>query len=47
MDCVAWGKLVLNVLIAGAVGYQAGDWAGAITAVAAIVAGLFQKQPHK
>ena len=47
MDCVAWGKLALNVFIAGAVGYQTGDVGGAITAVAAVLAGLFQKQPHK
>ena len=47
MDAVVWGKLVLNVLIAGAVGYQAGGVGGAITAVAAVLAGLFQPQPHK
>ena len=47
MDWVAWRTLFTNVLIAFGIGYQTSDWAGAITAVAAIVAGLFQPQPHK
>ena len=47
MDWIAWRTLVTNILVAGFIGYQASDWAGAITAAAAVVAGLFQKQPHK
>ena len=47
MDWAVVGKLALNVVVAGAVGYSTGGWPGAITAIAAVLTGLFQPQPHK
>ena len=45
LDFSDYLKIALNVIVAGATGFAAGGYVGAITAIAAVLGGLFQHKP--